>query len=201
MSSEYQVVAGKESAEFLTRLPFFLSPRVFHKPTAAGTGKALKVELRLNPKWIKTEAGPAYFDKESVRGGGLYLELTPQIGKDASGNAKFAWTDEKKLIRVKLGVPDLSALLVSIRAVRILGHEVPKTHRNKAGDPYTVSLFHKTPTTTTGITYTFVDDKSTLYVSRSKDHAHSIQLTLAEELVLQRYLELALDAYLQTGKR
>lgn len=198
---ELAVAPPSEELLFLSRLPFTLSRRVFHKPQRSGNGKALQVELRMSPKYCLTEGGTAYFDGEANKEGGCFLELVAQSGMDANGNARFAWDDEKAMLRVKLGAPDLAALLTAIREVRHLGREVPADLRGKAGDEWAVQLFHRTPSSSTLVQYSFAADRSTLRISRSKDHWRSIELTLAEELVLERMLQLSLDAYLTTGKR
>lgn len=194
-------IAPDNELLFLSRLPFTLSRRVFHKPQRSGNGKALQVELRLSPRYCVTEAGTAYFDGQANKEGGCFFELVAQAGMDANGNARFAWDDEQGMLRVKLGTPDLAALLTAIREVRHLGRSVPADLQGKGGNEWAVQLFHRTPSSTTLVQYTFAETNSTLRISRSREHWRSIDLTLAEELVLERFLSLSLDAYLTTGKR
>lgn len=188
-------------ADFAANLPFRRSRRVFHKPTRSGAGSALQVELRLAPRWVALEKGGGFFDRQASKDGGCFLELVPQIGVDEQGNARFGWGNEETMLRAKLGVPDLSALLTAMREVRWLGREVPPALRGSKGGEWDVSLFHKVGQSATVITYTFEEAQSVLRISKSKDHWRTISLQLHEELVLQRYLEHCLDAYLIVGKR
>src|SRR5437867_11302790 len=89
-----------------------LEPVHFYKPRPDGSGAALKVDLRLKP---------VYNDKGYIRAveGGLFLELAAQTSKGEDGHARFGWRDPSKLT-AKLGVPDISALLLGFRRVRHL---------------------------------------------------------------------------------
>lgn len=177
-------------------MELLLAPRVIHKPNKAGTGQALKLELRLAPQFVAGEKG-GYYDPEANKEGGLFLELAGQ-GPAKNGFATFDW---QTVLRCKLGVPDLTGLLLAIRNWRQLGYEVPGHLQGKAGKPNTVTLFHKTPTDSTIITYEFGDSSSVLRISKGKDLARSISLSLTEEFLFERYLALSLDAHLKTGKR
>lgn len=186
--------------EALIRTQFNPAQHIIHKPNRSGTGQALKLQLRLEPKWINTESG-GYFDREANKQGGLFLELVPQSGKDDNGNATFAWRDDSKVIRCKLGIPDITGLLTAIREYRILNRVVPPYLQGKAAKENGVELFHKFERGSTIISYSFDEQQSILRISKGKDLYRSIAITLGEELLLQRYLELALDAYLKVGKR
>lgn len=173
---------------------------VIHKPTMKGTGQALKIQLRMAPKWVPTADG-GFFDKEANKAGGLFLELAPQ-GPMVNGNATFNWKDQSKLIRCKLGMADIIGLLAAIREYRVCRADVPSYLRSKSDpQPNAVSLFHKFAGSSTAITYTFGEESSILRISKSKDLARSISLHVGEELILQRMLDLALTAYLKVGKR
>lgn len=173
---------------------------VIHKPNMKGTGQALKIQLRLAPKWVATADG-GFFDREANKAGGLFIELAPQ-GPKVDNNATFLWQDPAQLIRAKLGMADIIGLLAAIREYRTCRADVPEYLRSKSDPkPNEVSLFHKFGTSSTAITYTFQEASSILRVSKSKDLARSISINLGEELIVQRMLDLALTAYLKVGKR
>lgn len=162
-----------------------------YKPRGDGAGNALKLELRLTPSW--NEKG--YLDSTE---GGLFLELATQIGKGDDGYARFGW---KESLVAKLGVPDVTAFLTSIRAVRYLGGDVPAALRPKKDDTgMVVGLFHKFESGTTAIGMKFEGDGSYVSVSKSKEQRASIRLTLSEELQLEYYLQMALRAFHLVGK-
>ena len=174
---------------------------VIHKPTKNGTGQALKIQLRLAPKWVSTADG-GFFDKAANKDGGLFLELVPQGPKDENDNATFLWKEPDKILRAKLGMADIIGLLAAIREYRIGRADVPEYLRNKQSPQANqVSLFHKFGGGSTIITYTFDEQQSVLRISKGKDQARSIALTLGEELILERMLDLSLTAYLKVGKR
>lgn len=174
---------------------------VIHKPNMKGTGQALKIQLRLAPKWVETADG-GFFDKAANKDGGLFLEVVPQGPKDANNNPTFLWKETDKVIRAKLGMADIIGLLAAMREYRICRADVPAYLQNKSNpQPNQVSLFHKYKQGSTVISYTFEDSQSILRISKGKDLARSISLTLGEELIFQRLLDLALTAYLKVGKR
>lgn len=175
---------------------------VIHKPNMKGTGQALKLQLRLAPKWVATEGGQGYFDAAANKQGGLFLEIAPQGPKDGKGNPTFLWQDAEKLIRCKLGIPDMTGLLVAIREFRLARAEVPVYLQDRKNpQSNVVSLFHKNKTGSTIISYTLEDQQSILRISKGKDQARSIALTLGEEIILQTVLGQALRVYLKVGKR
>ena len=175
---------------------------VIHKPNMKGAGVALKLQLRLAPKWVPTEGGKGYFDAAANKQGGLFLELAPQGPKDGKGNPTFLWKDEDKLIRCKLGIPDITGLLAAIREFRIARAAVPAYLQDRKNpQENVVSLFHKNKVGSTIISYTMEDQQSILRISKGKDQARSIALTLGEEIILQTMLEQALRVYLKVGKR
>jgi hypothetical protein len=166
-------------------------PREFYiyKPYKDGSGTALKVQLRLVP---------TFHEKGWVTDvdGGLFLELAAQLpAKGADGFARFAWDGNTKVV-AKLGVPDITAILVGIREVRFRGKPTPKSTRTKKDEiGTTVSLFHKFGESSTGIALNFSADNTEILVSKSKELRRGIKLTLPEELAFESYLRKALDAF------
>lgn len=185
----------------LLNTAFTPQQHIVHKPTMKGTGQALKLQLRLEPLWVES-AGGGFFDKQANKDGGLFLEIAPQGGKDAGNNPTFLWKDASKLVRCKLGIPDITGLLVAIREWRIGRTSVPSylQDRNSPKENQ-VSLFHKYNNGSTIISYTFDDAQSVLRISKGKDQARSISLTLGEEVIFEKFLNMALEAYLKVGKR
>lgn len=178
---------------------FNMSQHVIHKPKKAGGGAAMKIQLRLEPVWDK-DGG--FFTKESLKQGGLFLDLAAQNeGTDAGGNPTFNW-ETGALITAKLGIPDMTAILVGIREFRKNRADIPVYLRPKSGEANVVNLFHKNPKGgSTIITLTFEDEKSILRISKGPQQFRSIALSMSEELILESYLALALDAFLRVGKR
>lgn len=172
-------------------------PIVFFKPTPTGKGGAAKFNLSLQPTY---KPGENYVDAVD---GGLFVDLVAQGDKNLAGYPTFKWTEKETMITAKLGLPDVSALLASIRDFRVRGVEVATYLRGKQKpQPNQVSLFHQSDTSgTTGISYTFGDEDSVLRISKSKDKFRSISLNLGEEVILQAYLEYALNAFIRVGKR
>jgi hypothetical protein len=187
-----------EQLRMIAELELTPAQRIIHKPLMSGKGQALKLQLTLRPKLVD---GADYFDRESLKQGGLFLEIAPQ-GPTQNGNATFLWRDDAQLVRAKLGVPDIAGLLLAIRSYRLQALEVPaalQDRKNPQG--HVVSLFHKNPNGSTIITYEFRELDSILGISHSDGRRRSISLRATDEFVFQRYLELSLDAYLKVGKR
>lgn len=173
---------------------------VFHKPNRSGTGQAMKVQLRLSPKWVETADG-GFFDREANKQGGLFVEIAPQ-GPKVGDYPTFLWRDAAQVMRAKLGVPDMVGWLVAYREYRVCRADVPLyLQSNTQPKANQLSLFHKTKAGSTIITYTFDEAQGILRISKGADRARSIALNLGEELAFARYLELALDAHLKIGKR
>ena len=171
-----------------------LEPVHFYKPRPDGGGAALKLQLRLKPSFN----AKGYVDAVE---GGLYLELVAQTGKGEDGHARFGWQDNLKLT-AKLGVPDISALLLGFRYVRHLEKKLPDAIRAKGDQEGTsLGLFHRFGEATTAIDIKFAADGSFIRVSKSKTWYRSIKLSLAEELLFEAYLRLALDGFLAVGAR
>jgi hypothetical protein len=175
---------------------------VIHKPNMKGSGQALKIQLRLAPKWVATnDQGDGYFDAAANKQGGLFLEIAPQ-GPKVNDNPTFLWKDESQLIRCKLGIPDISGLLAAMREYRVGRADVPAYLQDRKNpQPNQVSLFHKNKTGSTIIQYTLEEQQSILRISKGKDQARSIALTPGEEIIFQALLEQALRVYLKVGKR
>ncbi len=182
------------------KLVFTPAPYLVYKPMKSGGGRALKVQLRVEPQWVATEEG-GYFEPPKKQG--LFLELAPQAGKGEGGFAQFGWK-APELMRCKWGQVDVLKFLTSMREVRELGREVPFAYRggpDKNAKPFEWASFHKYGDQSTAISYTFEDTRSILRISKSKDHAASIALDLHEELGFQAYVRMALDVYLRAGVR
>ena len=62
-------------------------------------------------------------------------------------------------------------------------------------------MFHRFGEATTAIDIKFAADGSFIRVSKSKTWYRSIKLSLAEELLFEAYLRLALDGFLALGAR
>lgn len=175
---------------------------VIYKPTKAGTGQALKIQLRLEPKWVATAEGGGYFDGTANKDGGLFLEIAPQGAANGDGYPTFLWSATEQLLRCKLGIPDITGLLVALQQYRVARVDVPSYLRDKNnGSPNEVFLFHKFKSGSTIITYRFEEESAILRISKGKDRYRSISLNLGEELIFRTFLEMALEAYLRVGKR
>lgn len=176
------------------RLQFSPEPIYVYKPRKTGEGAALKLDLRLQP--LFNDKGYV----ESVEGG-LFLELAAQGGKGEDGYARFGWQDDTRLA-AKLGVPDITAILLGLRTVRVLGKQLPDSIRSKNDKEATgvvLGLFHKFGEDTTAIDIKFAADGCFLRISKSADWHRSIKLTLQEELLVESYLKHALDAFTTVG--
>lgn len=189
-----------EQLAVLVETGFSPQQHIIHKPTKQGNGQALKLQLRLKPKWVPSANG-GFFDKEANKEGGFFLEIAAQ-GPKSGEHPTFLWNDEATLVRCKLGMADISGLLVAIRQVRKLGMDVPAyLQGTQQPKPNVVSLFHKSAKGVTLISYTFNEEQSILRISSSKEKARSIALHLGEEVIFEKVLEMALEAYLKVGKR
>lgn len=186
-------------------------PLTLHKPTPSQSGSAAKFNVRMVEHLGVSEG--AHFWKKTK--GGLFVDLAKQIGQDDHGNATFGWQQEQGVITAKLGLPDLSALLLGYREVRLLGRAVPPDVRPQAREQdtddqrkrkaATVSLFHraegKAGGATSAITYEFTAQGGSFRVSKSKDVARSLSVSLAEELRLFKFFDMSLEYLLKAGAR
>lgn len=188
-------------------------PLTFHKPRQDGKGVALKLNLRFKFEWGHTEgeAGAPGVEYLARTRGGCFVDFAQQGDSNAAGNATFRWADRATLLTAKLGLPDLSGLLVGYREVRLCGAPVPielrppvreqddePTRKRKATS---VSFTHKTTSGTTIIGYQFMESGGVFQLSKSREQRASIRLGAAEELRFFRYLELAQDTVLRLGGR
>lgn len=191
-----RIIGVVEAIGRLQRLENGPEPMYVYKPRKDGSGTALRADLRLSVTF-----GDKGFVSEAE--GGLYLELAAQEGKTDGGFAKFGWGNDETIIRTKLGMPDVINLLLAFRQVRHLGGEVPDAIRPKSHKEAThsVELFHKFGKDTTIISLEFKDGGSYLRLSRSKELTRSVSLSLAEEVQLETYLQMALEAFLRVGMR
>jgi hypothetical protein len=187
----------------LSNLAINPQPVRVYKPRQGGGGAALKLQLRLEPTIKRSDSGAEFIDEVD---GGLFVELAAQEGEVRSGAKQFpafGWASPS-LVRAKLGMPDITGLLVAFREVRLRGRPVPVSLQPKQASEKSaqqVGMFHKFGQSSTALTYTFEPDGSSLYVSKSKDLRRSITLSLSEELLVESYLRLALDAFVRVGQR
>lgn len=186
-------------------------PLTIHKPNASGSGSAGKFNVRLVEEYGVAD-GKRYWKKTK---GGLFVDLAKQGPQNPQGDATFGWRQEQGLITAKLGLPDLSALLVGYRAVRELGKQVPVELRPQVRESdddtarqrkaLTVSMFHKAQGraggTSTAITYEFTANGGTLRVSKSKELARTLNVSLAEEYRLFKFFDSGLGALMKLGAR
>jgi hypothetical protein len=177
----------------------FLNPEPIkvHKPSKSGSGSALKLDLRLTPDYGQGKDGRVFV--RDVKGG-LFLEIAPQLGRDEGGNATFDW---QNTIMAKLGLPDITALLVAYRC-RWAGRGLPANILRKDQNPAVVSLFHKFNDDSTVIEIELHKEGSKVSISKKtagQVHKGFIPLLLTEELLVERYLDEALTAFLKVGKR
>jgi hypothetical protein len=165
-------------------------PLAIYKAKKAGGGVAAKFNLRIQAQW--PEEGDYV---ESVEGG-LFVDLVPQA-ETKGVNATFDW---KSPITAKLGLTDVSALLVAYREVRGRLGDVPGYLQAKQNpQANTVSLFHKNEKGSSVITYAFGSESSILRISTGADSFRSIAFSLSEELLVMKYLDLALEQLLRFG--
>lgn len=189
------------SALDLLMLSLQPEPFTVFKPRK-GAGTAMQVQLRLSPEFVPNGAGGTYIRKSKRQG--VFLELAAE-GPMVNGFPTFGWRNDD-LVRVKLGLADITRLLAAIREVRALGKELPSNLRAKADQPYTVGAFHKFNGATAAISYAFEAERSALQVSRqpapgAPAQRRSITLNLDEEVAFEHYLRLALDGLLKVGLR
>lgn len=193
--------------DVLAQTTLQLNPRqlVIYKPNPKDESKggALKIGYRFAP--LAKEDGTPSLQFT----GGVFLELVSQIASDGE-HPRFDWKGaEKPTIVVKLGLPDLSAMLLSYKYVRELGRVIPERMRpvSKEGTKFVpdpsgmaLALIHKTDTATKTIKWTFDPTRGSFVdISQGREFRKSVSLTLTEELQFVRYLQLAMDALLLTG--
>lgn len=188
-----------ESAVFST---LRLSPEelLIYKPQSdVSKGSAGKWKFSLGP--VINEKG--YIEKVN---GGFFVDIAPQVKSDGQF-AKFDWNEK---ITAKLGLPDISAMLLALRLVRN-GQPIPTNLRplvkvdgkwTPIEDATQLQLIHKSnfkdEDKTTIIGWRF-SDRGSLFNIKQKAGQRTISLTLTEEVQLEAYLKLALDAFLITG--
>lgn len=196
-------------------------PLTIHKPNNSMQGQALKLNLKLAFEFGKTtpdegEAPVTYLKRTK---GGLFIDFAKQLQiKDDKGNAQFDWMNTAGgLITAKLGMVDLSGLLVAYREVRDKSRPVPQslwpalrendTEEQLARKRLTAAFTHKPALAgtagkgTTILGYTFEADGGIFRVSKSKDAVGQIKLSLSEELRVFRLFSMSLDTLIRTGGR
>lgn len=191
------------TAEELLDLTLHPAPVKIYKPSMKDlSGTALALDLRLDPVMGKSPKGTKYIT--SIEGG-LFLELVPQATmKSGDKDATFAW-DSPKRISAKLGLPDITALLIAIRS-RWARRATPAKLRTKSDQVgSTVGMFHKYAgdegSTTNVISYELKGDQAFLRMSKGKEHQLKITIEMAEELLLEERLLQALRSFQLVGKR
>lgn len=200
------------SLEQVTALPFRPGPMLIYKPNERdhSKGGALKLEYRAYPNF--NERG--YLERQD--NGGLFADLAAQTGV-SNGNADFNWKRDEavgtpnELITVKLGMPDILAMLFAYRLLRSdSAATLPDSYRpsRKEGDKWVkettgkvLGLTHKFDNETTFIELAFADRGTLFRVSKSAKLRRTVSIALHEELLVLRMLERALDAYLNVGLR
>lgn len=204
MTDKISSRAIMDRLDVLAQQTLLLNPRplVVYKPRPEPTGAALKVGYRV-ARATKDDGSPAtYFT------GGCFLEIVPQIPSE-NEFAAFDWKGTGGLT-VKLGLPDLSAMLLAYRKVRDQGSEIPERYRpvtRGANGKFVpddsgmqLALVHKNQEVATVIKWSFDASKgSFLEITRGKGNRRSISLTLSEELLLVEYLKHALSALVLAG--
>lgn len=164
------------------------------------SGVALELDLRLDPELDE--------DKGFIRGvsGGLFLTLVGQKSlKSADADATFDWGNESAKISAKLGVTDISALLVAMRC-QWYRRPIPPAILKKGDEKRaTVSLFHKyaddAGSSSTVIEYELAPGKAYLGLSRSATNRKRITLEMHEILQVETRLQEALRLFQLVGKR
>lgn len=172
---------------------------LWYKPNKKLTGTALRIDVRLAPKY--NDKG--YIEAATKDDGGVFAVIAKQ--KDAlddNGNANFDWDGG---MTVKLGRPDLSNILFAIQSRRFRKGTIPGGKVDKDGNN-SVEMIHKFakstgPATTTIIGYKLLDDGAFFTVSKSATERSAVKLSLVEELELELYLTNALNAAHAVGKR
>lgn len=194
----YLKAIGRATRQIQLQNGLMLTPESLkiYKPTKTKSGAAVKFDLRLIPEWetAKTKTTVPFV---KVVGGGMFMELARQTGEDDKGNATFGWQAADQRIVTKLGLPDLSAILVAVEC-RYAGKPLPNP---KKGTKNVVSMFHQTQKGNTIIEYRLFPTHAILHVSKGKGDFISLKITMQEELQIKAYLEHAMKMLMLTGMR
>jgi len=177
----------------MLRLRFTPEPVLIYKPNSSQSGTALKVQLRIEPKF-----GDGFITHYN---GGAFLEMVPQ-GPSENEYPAFKWKDDDARVVSKIGVQDISAMLMAYRNMRITKMPILKRYRTKndeAGN--SLSLFHKFGEIATFIEWTFTTEGSFLRIGKTNGRAAKISLTLPEEIQIVNYLQHALTMFQLVGGR
>ena len=115
----------------------------------------------------------------------LFLEMANQTGVDANDNASFDWAGQDnstgQSVTVKLGIPDVSELLLALRR-----------HKNEG------KLFHKNDKGNVTVSLKKLDDKMALNVSSQRDKKLTrvgLMVAPGECIVLSTLLQDFISAY------
>ena len=181
-------------------------PLLIYKPRKNGHGQAMKLDLNLHISFVPNS------ERIAESKGGLFLEIVDQAG-DRGGFPAFAWggkvgdgVDEKRSVRIKFGMPDITALLAGIRHIRNTGtvalpEGLVANQKAERRDYSKLVMVHKFNDAVSVISYQFTPTGGFLKVSKTRDWVKSISLTLAEEIAFESYLQAALQQFLNAGLR
>lgn len=183
-------------------LEFNPRPLVIYKPNPKAKAKSAAAKFGYRVKPFTDDKGYQRFVAS------FFAEIVPPDMTKNGQYIEFDWKGEQGL-SAKLGLPDLSAMLLGYREVRIKGGEVPPSIRpivktDTGWGPETkgnaVGLVHKFEDTMTTIKWSFHPEKGSLFeIARGRDNKFVISLTLQEEVQLVAYLELGLKALLMAN--
>lgn len=209
MAEENKVSAGAimKRLDAIAASTLILNPKnlVLYKPNTRDPSRGVACKISYRFFVPEVEGKPATFFN-----GGCFLEIVTQLPESTDEYPRFDWkNDNGKNVTVKLGLPDLSAMLLAYREYRVFRRPVPTAVRPIAkvdgkwvpsAEENQLGLVHKFENETTFIKWTFSDDnRSMLEIAKSKELRRSVSLGVAEELQLTRYMELAMDALLLTN--
>lgn len=201
-----------------TEFRFTPEPLLVYKPNPKdpSKGTAMRINARVTFDYTTTDKGDKY-RRANRQASGLFVDIVPQIGIDDSGNAKFDWASDGARVTAKLSMPDILNFLVAFREVRTKPNgKVPEAIRAMVRNPTAgakpsympdptgtvVGSVHKFNNETTILDWTFADRGSIFRIAKVREKAaRSGYFTLGEEVAFVRYLENALDMFLEAGVR
>ena len=105
-----------------------LSEYRIYKPNKQNNGAATKFQVKITEKDYVSAV-----DRKKVE---LFIVSTEQTGLDEKQNAKFAWNDPTKEVTMKLGIPDVSEMLITLRQMKKVAGTVDGKYKG---------LFHQNP--------------------------------------------------------
>lgn len=183
----------------MTPEPMLVYKPRLDKKTNKPIGKALKLQLRIAPTFGHDSTGGVYVAQHS---GGLFVEVVQQTGVNPdNGTATFGWAGDEHRSVAKLGVPDISALLLGYQRKRLLGQPIPPPFCGNDTKGERISLIHTSESGSTVIMWAFTDKGSFFRVMRKGGNDFSISLSFAEEILFENYLRMALTTFQSIGGR